>query len=79
MILRLPCLAALLSLAEALQAPSNAHIAITGPAPLAKAVGAKCVEAGAKFSIVVDASSRQAVRDVLENKPPVTHVCDGGT
>ena len=77
MILRLPCLAALL--AEALQAPSNAHIAITGPAPLAKAVGAKCVEAGARFSIVVDASSRQAVRDVLEGKPPVTHVCDGGS
>ena len=47
MILRLACLAALLSLAaEALQAPSNAHIAITGPAPLAKAVGAKCVFVG---------------------------------
>ena len=80
MILRLPCLAAVLSLAaEGLQAPSNAHVAITGPPPLAKAIGAKCVEAGARFSIVPDASSRQAVRDVLENKPPVTHVCDGSS
>ena len=80
MILRLPCLAAVLSLAaEGLQAPSNAHVAITGPPPLAKAIGAKCVEAGARFSIVPDASSRQAVRDVLGNKPPVTHVCDGGS
>ena len=69
----------LLSAAAALQAPPGAHVAITGPAPLAKAVGARCVEAGARFSIVVDASSRQAVRDVLENKPPVTHVCDGGS
>ena len=69
----------LLSVAAALQAPQNAHVAITGPPPLAKAIGARCVEAGAKFSIVPDASSRQAVRDVLENKPPVTHVCDGGS
>ena len=57
----------LLSAAAALQAPPNAHIAITGPAPLAKAVGAKCVEAGAPrdlvqlpdgwFSALVDSTS----------------------
>ena len=55
MILRLPCLAALLA-AEALQAPSNAHIAITGPAPLAKAVGAKPALAG-EYTIACDAKA----------------------
>ena len=68
MILRLPCLAPLLSLAaEALQAPSNAHIAITGPAPLAKAVGAGPVMATWAFCGAWSAAARESRPSVRES------------